>query len=521
MDNLVDLYEFTFGQNPWTSDLRVDNEIQQFNLDETERRGYVLFPLIPGYHTLCLRVCVLGHALRTRGYEPIILRDNLDLPERPEITISDKQAHISIEGCRVRSEAYPDLFNLKTHNIGEIISGDYPDIDIQSCSVEELKNFDYKKNNISETAMSSTKKYLKKYTIDLTDSEERAVFENFLYGGIILVDSTQKLLNKYNIEATIVSEPTYIQGNVPMKVCKRNEVPTYTQALGYHQNELIFGKSSNRNYMPQFDNTKIITQAINTQLSEKQLKRIDRIMTERKGGKITQTYHTVNTDISVENSSSLLVGIFSHLLWDGALEPEQALYDNIYDWLDETIKVAAEKENIQFIIKSHPAEEIRGTNESTGEWIEQNYSTLPDNIEFLPPDTDIDTYALIDDLDAGIVYASTVGLEMAYEGIPVVTGGYPPYHGFNITYDPSTKTKYREAIRNIEELDSTEKRNKRAQRFAHFLFVCKHMDFPPLNESKKRITHNEIIDERGPYIPIVEQILADEDIVQPDCFNLK
>jgi capsule polysaccharide export protein KpsC/LpsZ len=218
-----------------------------------------------------------------------------------------------------------------------------------------------------------------------------------------------------------------------------------------------------------------------------------------------------------------LVGIFSHLPWDAALEPEQALYGNFYDWLDDTIEVASQKEETQFILKAHPAEKIRGTNEGVGNWIEENHAPLPDNIDFLPPDTDVNTYALIEDLDAGIVYASTVGLEMALDGVPVLVGGYPPYHGFGITHDPSSKSEYIEKLQNIENLEHGEERQKRAWRFAYFHFICKHLDFPPLAkpEEEVHLEHEDFVGEGSVYASIVDQILNGEAVIQPGCMGLK
>lgn len=517
---LLDTYKSIVGKTQWDPEMHVEKEITEFQLDNDDRIGYVLLPLIPGYRTLCVRFCVFGHAFRTRGYEPIILRDDKDLPVRPELTVDLENKPTTVEGCRYMSKKYPELFNIKTVSIGDVLGSDYQYPNLTGLKDGNIKSLIYRGTDIYECAAASTRKYLKIYTLNTSDQEIRRIFENFLYGGILIADATKELLDSYNIEITVVNEGSYIQGKVPLDISEKEGVKVYHQANGYQRGKLLFGRPDNRHHMPQFSDSRVTDKVVNTKLSERQNKLLDSLIQKRKGGDITPT---TNNDLSVEKKDSHMIGVFSHLMWDSSLEPEQAIYENIYDWLGETIEVASQKEDTRFIIKAHPWEEARGTNESTGGWIEENHSPLPDNIEFLPPDTDVNTYALIEDLDAGVVYASTVGLEMALDGVPVLVGGYPPYHGFGITHDPSNKSEYREKLQNIENLKHGGERQKRARRFAYFHFICKHLDFPPLAKPEKEVhlKHEDFIGEESVYGLIADQILKGEEVIKPGCMGLK
>lgn len=228
--------------------------------------------------------------------------------------------------------------------------------------------------------------------------------------------------------------------------------------------------------------------------------------------------HTIGANSSIDVSTETTVGVFSHLLWDGALEPDNAIYPNFYDWLTDTIETGKNIDGAEFIIKAHPAESMRGTNEALTDWIDKSYGKLPENFTFLSADTDVDTYKLIRVLDAGAVYSSTVGLEMAFGGKPVLTGGYPPYSGFGITCDPDSKQAYRSKLKKIKEFDSTSVSIKRARRFAYLLFVSKQLEFPFLYEylSENHITvrHDEVVRKLE---PVVTQVLHDEEVLMEGC----
>jgi hypothetical protein len=520
-------YETLTGDALIGRTLDVDDKISEFQLNDSERSGYIILPLIPGYHTLCIRFCVLGHAFRAQGYEPIVLRDDNNLLIKPEITIEDDNIQTTTEMARYRSKRYPDKFGIKSVSIGEMVQQTHESNKFYGYSSGDLRSYTYRGLKISDAVDASVKKYLKKYTIDLDKPEVRRIYKRFLLSAIKITDAMEAIVEEYDTPICLVSEENYIQGRIPLRVGRKYGVDVYTQKKGYHEGKVIFGNADNRVAMGQFGDREITSKAVNSQLSQTQQSKIQDLMAKRESGNVTRVQYTPNNVSSINVEEDHLVGVFSHLLWDGALEPEQGIYDNLYDWLGEIITIGSNLTDVHFVIKSHPAEHIRGTNESIMTWINQNHAPLPGNFTVLPPDTDVNTYELIRDLDAGIVFASTVGLEMSFNGVPVVTGGYPPYHGFGVTHDPKSRSDFRELIRNVWQLDCPEEMQRRAERFAYFHFICKHLDFLHLTDSRTdsrgRIcfNHEDITDDDSEYTSIVNQIIAGEDVIKPGCMNLK
>jgi capsule polysaccharide export protein KpsC/LpsZ len=284
----------------------------------------------------------------------------------------------------------------------------------------------------------------------------------------------------------------------------------------------MFGRARNPSPSPNFCSKDLITDVVKAELSKSERKTVTELMKKRQQYK--HTYFMQN-EKEYDSKKSTTVGIFSHLLWDAALEPDDGLYSDFYVWLKDTISAGANMDEIEFVIKAHPAEEMRGSNEPIVDWLTDHYDPLPNNFSFLPPDTDVDTYQLYNQIDAGVVFSSTVGLEMAYNGIPVVVGGFPPYHGCGITITPNTKTEYKQSIHEITTLDCSDEMQKRAARFCYFLFECQHVHFPyniteaGMSRSKKgvMIEHDKVAREDSIYQKIVRQILNGEEVLDPNC----
>ncbi|MCJ7695032.1 MAG: hypothetical protein MUO40_06340, partial [Anaerolineaceae bacterium] len=58
------------------------------------------------------------------------------------------------------------------------------------------------------------------------------------------------------------------------------------------------------------------------------------------------------------------------------------------------------------------------------------------------PEDKTNTYDLIEITDIGLVYTTTVGLEMAMAGIPVIVAGQTHYKGRGFTHDPINWEEY-------------------------------------------------------------------------------
>jgi capsule polysaccharide export protein KpsC/LpsZ len=128
-------------------------------------------------------------------------------------------------------------------------------------------------------------------------------------------------------------------------------------------------------------------------------------------------------------------------------------------------------------VRVHPGE-LLGAGQPSVEVIESALPELPDHVLVIPPEAKVNTYDLIELADVGLVYTTTVGLEMAMSGIPVVVAGRTHYRGKGFTHDPESWAAYVAIIREL--LESPERHRLSQQqvdlawRYAYVFFF----DFP-------------------------------------------
>jgi len=343
----------------------------------------------------------------------------------------------------------------------------------------------------------------KKYSIDLDSEPDRTTYVDLLDSAAHLVDVFSQLLRERDVDLVTAHDPLYIYGGVPLAVAREHDVPAYAHATGYRNGMIVVGRADERSMHAHFPHGPTVREFLSSELDADQRDEIDRIIRGRETGETTSYHYSSLSDATVEvPEHETTVGMFTNLIWDASLNVDRGPFSDIFDWIFETIDALAGAEDIDFVIKTHPAEAKRGTSESVHDRIRVQYDTLPDNVTLLEPDTEVNTYELLDDLDAGVVFNSTVGLEMVYRGIPVVTGGDTHYRGLDITYDPDDQSAYFDTLSRIGSLEMPPERTARARRYAYYLMVKKHIPFP-FFETRSGVGDYE-------YLPVTQEKIGPE-----------
>jgi hypothetical protein len=127
--------------------------------------------------------------------------------------------------------------------------------------------------------------------------------------------------------------------------------------------------------------------------------------------------------------------------------------------------------------------------------IEARFPRLPDNVRVVHAESDISSYALIAMASVGLVYTSTVGLEMAAQGIPVVCAAATHYGRRGFTVDPASADAFWQAVNSAIATPPSsavrERTRELARRYAHLFFFRYHQFLEVVHEegrSRPRVT---------------------------------
>jgi hypothetical protein len=163
----------------------------------------------------------------------------------------------------------------------------------------------------------------------------------------------------------------------------------------------------------------------------------------------------------------------------------------MFEWLDEVLEIMKGHPETLFVIRAHPDEYRPGkrSRETVAEWaVERSLGNLPNGV-FIDADDPASSYELIERAHTVMVYNSTIGLEAALMGKPVVCGGKTRYTPFETAYQPPTRRAFRELTNRLldsETPDIPGRFRSNARRFMYYQLFCASLAFADYLKEDRR-----------------------------------
>jgi hypothetical protein len=191
-------------------------------------------------------------------------------------------------------------------------------------------------------------------------------------------------------------------------------------------------------------------------LTEQERQQIEGLMESRQGGRAWNQFHRLWQRGERRGAPELLrelgldparpvVLIATNVVGDSLALNRQVFTSGMADWLARTLRHLAQRPDVQTVVRIHPGE-LLGAGLPSEQVVRTALPEVPGHVVLIPPESQVNTYDLIESAHLGLVYTSTVGLEMSMHGVPVVTAGATHYRGKGFTDDPESFAAYVDAI---------------------------------------------------------------------------
>ncbi len=175
----------------------------------------------------------------------------------------------------------------------------------------------------------------------------------------------------------------------------------------------------------------------------------------------------------------------ANVIGDSLTLNRQVFTESMTDWLQRTVRFFYALEGVQLVVRIHPGERYTqgpSVAEVVCSAVRGAVPDLPAHIHLVAADAALNTYDLLEIADAGLVYTTTVGMEMAMSGVPAVVSGQTHYRGRGFTLDPGSWQEYEQAIMGILSNPTgarlTQQQVEAAWRYAYHFFFEYPRPFP-------------------------------------------
>jgi hypothetical protein len=220
-------------------------------------------------------------------------------------------------------------------------------------------------------------------------------------------------------------------------------------------------------------------------------------------------------------------GVLSHINWDSVRDGTPMIYNSFNEWIIDTIKAIKDIKNVQWAIKIHP-DELNYNASSMMTVIKQAFPSLPKHIAIIPPDSGISIKHFSGLIEGAVTVYSTLGLELALLGKPVIMAGHSHYARKGFTLDAYDKVQYHDLLRQVSNHTLlTDEQRELAYKYAHYFFIRRQIPVPILDNNDIKISKlnwekiENLLPERDPFMDMICDRIIDNKAIDLNFELLK
>lgn len=317
----------------------------------------------------------------------------------------------------------------------------------QNLLLSDVLNYHHEGIDFGNIVKGTLYRYFKSSKIDDT-IETTQIARKILIAALISYTFAKDQINKKNYKYIFFSHGIYSSWQGLVEYCRINDIDYICYDRAKTKSTANFNIN---NPSPIWDISKAWDRLIDWKLNKKQNEDVTNYVKQREfqKGDVFQ-YNLSAKEINVEQLKARLniklnnkvITLFTNLIWDAANVSRDIAFKDPMDWLTKTIEYYGNSQDIHLLIRTHPAEKVLGTSESYSALIKKKIPILPNNITILDQNNTINSFSVIDITDIGVVHTSTIGIEMAIFGKPVILISNTHYRNKGFTYDVSSEIDY-------------------------------------------------------------------------------
>ncbi len=182
-----------------------------------------------------------------------------------------------------------------------------------------------------------------------------------------------------------------------------------------------------------------------------------------------------------------VVAVFTNVIFDTTQLHANAVFVDMFAWLDALREVFRAHPETLFVLRAHPDEARPGkaSRESVARWFEQKAAAFP-NTFFIPPQEHISSYELVRLSRFVLTYNSTIGLEAMLMGVPVLGAAQAPFVDYDTVYFEQERQAYLHRLEHLltaDRLQVPEERRRNTRRFMYYRYYRFSLPFGEFVES--------------------------------------
>jgi hypothetical protein len=382
--------------------------------------------------------------------------------------------------------------------------------------------FEYEGIPLGALCLPSMRWILRRHHL-LDDEPTRLLYWHYITSAYGVTQRFERLLDKTDPTALMVFNGMQFPEAAARWVAQKRGIPAYSHEVGLRPFSVFFTEGEATAYPVDIPD--------DFQLTPEQDRRLDDYLSKRFKGDFSMAGVQFWPEMSGLEDDFIrkmegfkqVVPVFTNVIFDTSQPHANVVFPDMFVWLDDVLKTAKDHPETLFVIRAHPDESRPGkaSRESVADWVRRTKADSLPNVDFVGPDAYFSSYEMIQRAKFVMIYNSTIGMEAAIMGAPVLTAGRARFTQLDTVFFPRSREAYLEQLENFlnaDEVSAPEAHSINARRFLYYQLYRTSLPFDRYLEldgiwpgfvKLKDFTWQDLLPEQSPTLKVISEGLLE------------
>ncbi|RJP48187.1 MAG: hypothetical protein C4586_09605 [Anaerolineaceae bacterium] len=303
--------------------------------------------------------------------------------------------------------------------------------------------------DVTEISLWDAQYTLMREEVDMNNADDWALYDLRIQRNTFAAKAVLEWMRAKKPEVVLIPNGLILEMGIVFRVARYLGIDAVTYEFNDQREQIWLAQNSS---IMQQDTDYLVKARCQLPITDTMFERVADLENARRGarvwGKSKRLWQYVSSQGAQETRKLLdlddrpVVMLAANVLGDSLTLGRDIFAASMTEWITKTVQYFAGRTDVQLVIRVHPGEKLVPQAKSMGTVVCEALPELPDNIHVIGALDKINTYDLIEIADVGLAYTTTVGLETAMNGRPVISCGQTHYRRRGFTLDPNSWEEY-------------------------------------------------------------------------------
>lgn len=310
--------------------------------------------------------------------------------------------------------------------------------------------------DIKEVSLWDVQYTLMREEVNMDDPSDRALYDLRVQRNTFAVQAALQFMQANKPDVILIPNGLILEMGIVFRVARHLGIDAVTYEFNDQREQIWLAQNSS---IMQQETDYLVNARCHLPVTDEMFERVADLENARRGarvwGKSKRLWQYVSSQGAEETRKMLnlddrpVVMLAANVLGDSLTLGRDIFAASMTEWITKTVQYFAKRTDVQMVIRVHPGEKLVPQAKSMGTVVKEALPELPSHIHVIGALDKINTYDLIEIANVGLAYTTTVGLETAMNGRPVISCGQTHYRARGFTLDPNTWDEYYAALEKV------------------------------------------------------------------------